>query len=751
LADRIDIDWETCAEGGCVGVQLPSGDRCWAHADGHDVDTALDRVRAGDDLDGRGVVFTSGLLERVLDAVPIDDGRTVVTDALFDGAAFEGFTDFGVTKFESDASFVGATFLSDAHFEGATFAGYTDFEGAKFESDSTFVGATFAGYTDFDGTTFAGDTTFQGASFEVDAEFSDATFSGPAVFEGATFTGNTPFDGATFEHDGGFEGATFTGNASFVDATFKGGADFTEVTFTGDAQFDRAAFEGDARFGQTTFRKPAGFAGATFKRKAEFTYATFEGDAWFRGATVEGDAQFFNVTFKGAGRFDNVIFTGNAFFVGASFTGSTLWGSAVFLGANFTHGAQFVRATFTGDARFDKTTFGDHVSFIEATFGGKATFAGATVEGEARFLDVTFERVRQLGPMVVRKSLVLDGALFHERIRIEVSAAVLTCKRARFLAGVQLRVRWAEVVLDGADLAAPSILSSANAFPGLDEAGWPRPPESSWPVDPYGTPRLLSVRGADVAGLTVAGVDLRACRFVDAHHLDQLRAEASNLPNTPPGWRWTKRRTIAEEHQWRASEDAQGWYEPENQPPDWLEVRELVTGDAGLLLPGRIAPLYRDLRKGLEDKKDEPGAADFYYGEMEMRRHDKRGAVHLERTLRFRNGGFGISAAAEYAILSLYWLVSGYGLRAWRAFASLAAVVLVASVIFAFWGFDRKSGLDELPSALLFSTQATTALLRGPDPRALTTVGEWQLIALRLIGPVLLGLAVLSVRGRVKR
>jgi Luciferase-like monooxygenase len=38
--------------------------------------------------------------------------------------------------------------------------------------------------------------------------------------------------------------------------------------------------------------------------------------------------------------------------------------------------------------------------------------------------------------------------------------------------------------------------------------------------------------------------------------------------------------------------------------------------------PREIATIYRALRKGREDNKDEPGAADFYYGEMEMRRHD---------------------------------------------------------------------------------------------------------------------------------
>ena len=35
---------------------------------------------------------------------------------------------------------------------------------------------------------------------------------------------------------------------------------------------------------------------------------------------------------------------------------------------------------------------------------------------------------------------------------------------------------------------------------------------------------------------------------------------------------------------------------------------------------GRITAIYRALRKGREDSKDEPGAVDFYYGEMEMRR-----------------------------------------------------------------------------------------------------------------------------------
>jgi hypothetical protein len=44
---------------------------------------------------------------------------------------------------------------------------------------------------------------------------------------------------------------------------------------------------------------------------------------------------------------------------------------------------------------------------------------------------------------------------------------------------------------------------------------------------------------------------------------------------------------------------------------------------------GRRVGLYRALRKAREDAKDEPGAANFYYGEMEMRRHARPGPAHI--------------------------------------------------------------------------------------------------------------------------
>ncbi len=355
------------------------------------------------------------------------------------------------------------------------------------------------------------------------------------------------------------------------------------------------------------------------------------------------------------------------------------------------------------------------------------------------------------------KGLVLDDAIFHERVQLDVAAAALCARRTQFRDGVQLRLRWASVVLEDANLAAPAILAGVPPFRGLDEQAaahrWERLPPG--PRAERWRPRLLSLCRADVAGLRIANVDLRPCQFVGAHNLDKLRIEGTPLFARTGGWWRARRKTLAEEQQWRASRSGhwrrRGWYPQACQPP------VAAVEPSAVLAPMQLAALYRELRKGREDSKDEPGAADFYYGEMEMRRRDHG------------------TPWAERLVLWLYWLTSGYALRAWRALAMLAAVVLLAAVAFAFWGFppsepgfravridargalvyqqrraDPPPGVQRLPAGLRFSARSATALLRGPD-RALTPVGEWLEIALRFLGPVLLGLAVVSVRGRVRR
>jgi hypothetical protein len=52
--------------------------------------------------------------------------------------------------------------------------------------------------------------------------------------------------------------------------------------------------------------------------------------------------------------------------------------------------------------------------------------------------------------------------------------------------------------------------------------------------------------------------------------------------------------------------------------------------------------------------------------------------------------------------------------------------------------------------SLAFALESTISLLRAPEAR-LTTSGEYVQIALRLLGPLFLGLALLALRGRVKQ
>jgi hypothetical protein len=149
---------------------------------------------------------------------------------------------------------------------------------------------------------------------------------------------------------------------------------------------------------------------------------------------------------------------------------------------------------------------------------------------------------------------------------------------------------------------------------------------------------------------------------------------------------------------------------------------------------------------------------------MEMRRHD-RGTPRSERGL-----------------LTLYWAVSGYGLRASRALAWLLLAVTVTMLVMMLWGIPQE---DPKPvSAGSLRGQEIILNTDTPDPvnpegplherlsterfekslrvvinsvvfrssgQDLTTTGTYAEMISRLTEPVLVGLAVLAVRARVRR
>jgi uncharacterized protein YjbI with pentapeptide repeats len=747
---------------------------CLAHAAEQapdSLDAELERIGRSGTVDARGVAIDGYLLARLLAAAPYEDDQTVFTAARFERATFENETEFdGVTfrggvgfegaTFEDDVGFARATFQHGARFERATFGREATFEEADFQNDAVFERTTFEREVTFDRASFQGEAIFRWAVFRDNAEFRAATFKWLAVFYGTTFYGEAGFEDVTFEDDVGYDRAKFKGWARFDKTSFLGGAGFRLATFDDgawfsratfrDADFERASFLGEAEFDRATFQE------ATFQERAQFAQTTFQKGAEFDRAGFQGEAGFIKADFQGLAIFEGASFHADAVFEGASFQANAVFDRAIFQNAAFNkatfHGdAGFAGATFQRGAGFGGATFQSEAEFARATFKDEAMFAGATFWRKAEFARAIFERARQVGPLLAGK-LVLDDAVFGELVILEAATAVLCARRARFIVGGQLRLRWAQVVLDDADLAAPVVLIGANhPFPEVAAREdrfahrWERLPPG--PRQQRWRPRLLSVRHAFVAGLALANVDLRACRFAGAWNLDQLRFEGTPLlAHTTGRWR-ARRTTLAEEQHWRAARLGRsrraGWYPQACQPPASLSTEPEV------LHPAALAELYRNLRTALVDANEDRVAADFQYGEMEMRRYDPS------------------APKTERLALWLYWLLSGYALRASRIFLTLLGVILVFAVLFHTFGFkdsgpeirvvgvsatnvpiyrqvspENRPSIYEAVDAIVYS--AGTATLNAPDDRELTLAGRGLQVMLRILTLVLVALAGLA-------
>ena len=515
----------------------------------------------------------------------------------------------------------------------------------------------------------------------------------------------------------------------------------------------------------------AGFLEATFTEGARFDRATFTGNAWF-----------YRATFTEGARFDRATFTGNARFYRATFT----------------EGARFDKATFTEGARFDKATFTGNARFDKATFTGNAGF------GESRWRTLDWSGSRWETTSVITTGLaaeriVLDRVVFEEPVQLELAAASIIMKRTRAAERLHLVVAGAEVDLEDADLPKGSLIEAAPISVPTNDGKGSVPGSGSWVPIPklrneHGVidapdgmmlhqwlghvhallrldrdlsaalthaPRasVTSLQRAHIAGTTLSGMDLRACTFTSADGLDELVITGDDILTNNHGERDETRAWPAYGRKW--------WRTGRRVLHDELTLRtshattetsgEPATTPTAPLTHRNVSATYRSLRKALEDSKDEPGAADFYYGEMEMRRLAAK-PMSVERWL-----------------LTVYWLISGYGLRAWRALAGLVVVIAVAG-----WCFTKDAwaartttktptsvNLDtgaitstapppeglSLARAWLFATQETVALFRpaGLSGVTLASVGHIVDLAVRILGPVLLALAVLAIRNRTKR
>jgi Pentapeptide repeats (9 copies) len=392
--------------------------------------------------------------------------------------------------------------------------------------------------------------------------------------------------------------------------------------------------------------------------------------------------------------------------------------------ASFPQGASFDETIFLHDANFSGAVFGGIGTFADAEFSGSAsfdnsrfevaTFGGARFAGRVSFVDACVMTGLRLEPAQIGGPLALDGMRAAGQVDVAAKVAKASCARGLFSGRATLRLAGSELCLTD------TVFEQSARVESLAGNG-------------DGVVSVRSLRGVDAEHLTLADADLRRCFIYGLRRPEQLRLAGHITFEPTPRiwyfrwgwlpWRWTNRDALYEEHLWRQRS--------KRFAAIWTGVDTAQDQTEPSPGPALLAVLYRQLRQAVEDARNEPGAADLYYGEMEMRR------LSTERS-------------DERLLLTLYWLVSGYGLRASRSLFLLAALILLAALGMQRAGFPGVT--HGYVDCLLYAGGSVLSLdLTGHLGTALTDWGQLIRITLRVCGPVLLGLAALAVRGRIKR
>jgi uncharacterized protein YjbI with pentapeptide repeats len=458
-------------------------------------------------------------------------------------------------------------------------------------------------------------------------------------------------------------------------------------------------------------------AGATFVGAVNLSGVTFAA-ANLSGATFEHGLRLKGVRFPNGASFDrahasdffldDAVFGGNAGFrelqaADFSMKSTKFERYASFDGAELGF-AGLRDVDFAAEARFRSLNHTGPTIMRTVRFAAAASFHGSTVK-QLAFPDCEFHGPFQAKGLVVEEELTFSGARFANTRALDLRAGTkVSLHDASFSRPLGLVVK--SPTLDangacfeeGADIAlepGSRGLFSAAAFGGASLI------TTSDSKDDR-RPKVESLDRTRVGRLTLHGLDLSECSFARLHRLDDvLISGRGQLALAPQVVKGAYRREVLTD--------------------------ELAREDDGAATS--IADVYRAMRKAREASHDFPGAADFYYGEMEMRRA-------------------GADSWGERALLTVYWLISGYGMRSERAALSFIAAVMMLSVGFQTIGFaDPPSFWNTFGWTLT----ASVSLTRPAPEVDLTTAGMYLNVVTRLLGPALIALAVLGIRSRVRR
>ncbi len=351
-----------------------------------------------------------------------------------------------------------------------------------------------------------------------------------------------------------------------------------------------------------------------------------------------------------------------------------------------------------GVVNFDECKF-SHLSMAHTVFAKHLSMKNST----ARSIDASGVHVLgtcELKNVAVEDSLVVDDAMFERRANLEVVASHINMKRVRLEHGGRFSLGRARVSLEGLQTGDPLIIE-----------GIPDVPQ----------PKLVSLEACDAERLTLSNADLTFCSMYRAHGLDRISIETSVSMLAAPRL-LARRRYIADELYFRLGRGRFSRF-----------IWRRYLGKLGGFSPGersaaQLIATYRALRRAAERGANGDIADDFYYGEMEMRRLDHT------RSCRAR------------CLHTLYWLVSGYGLKFGRALFATVILIALSAEALRRWGFEPSGSYVD---GLLF---ATRALVPGIRPAGqINRLGSVIEVILAILGPSLFALMVLAVRNQVRR
>jgi hypothetical protein len=666
----------------------------------------------------------------------------------------------------------------------------------RIDGEVDFSKATFTGEADFRETTFTGDATFNDATFKGEAKFNRATLAGKSNFDRATFEDHAAFGEAAFAQGAFFENATFKRNAGFNSATFVGLAYFGTATFGGAAWFDGVAAAENIIFTEATFTADAVFSQAAYTELITFQGAKFLGTVDFTNSIAD-EIRFLDTTFStdepGPCVAAKVSLEGASLNVRTRFT---ITATEIYArGLQAREGAYLVvccPAVDLSDSEFLRPSIVSslpHGPQIPTPFDAQSS-SDKTRRQEER--DKAEAKALQLRGRLTREKTDTNTASTAQdpeqppgqpEEQHSAQAAVHATSLCHLTSLTRANIGelvLSDVVLDDCEFVGALGLDKLRIGPGCSFRLTPRWRKGRW----------LKVRWPKARYV--------ANRWRKSEYRKVQWRKARDVANQ---WRkseyrkvqWRKARDVA--NQWRKIQ----WWKDQWRNGHWLEGRvwkarrlarrriiaeEInwrkahVANAAGTkkldFLPAPdIAEIYRDLRNGLEEGKNEPGAADFYYGEMEMRRLAAR-----EPTVGSTDRRRRPPSRAERALLNGYWAASGYGLRASPSLVTLAVLLIGAALLYTSPSFaiatpqpptqitkgDTKSGLvtstqppsgaaPHFLSTLDYSARESISLLQNRGDSTVTPKGPGKIldIILRLAGPVLLALSVLAFRARIRR